>query len=321
MIQEKKMAYTNPVEGITNIGDPFVLKDEDSDKYYMYATSAASIGFRVWESDNMVDWEEEGLAFDSTEQEKQWATGDFWAPEVIKHGDQYMMTYSARNKDGSLRIAVASSSDPLGPFTDMNADIIQEQGSYIDGHIFIDDGIPYLYYVKDCSENIIDGNHVSQIFVQEMTEDLTALKGDPQLLLQPDQEWEGLQDDYQWNEGPFVLKEEDKYYLMYSSNYFASADYAVGYAVADNPRGPFKKAEENPVLAKDLENGISGPGHNSVTIGPDGETLYAVYHTHTYPEAPSGDRRMSIDKLHFEDGKLIIEGPSYKEQKISLGRE
>jgi beta-xylosidase len=311
----KTITYMNPVGGMTNIGDPFVLKD--GDRYYMYATSAPLIGFRAWQSDNLVDWENRGLVYDSNVQSTQWATGDFWAPEVVKHNNRFYMTYSARNKEGHLQISVAVSKNPLGPFKDVSTEIIKQEGSYIDGHIFIeDDGTPYFYYVKDCSENIIDDNHVSQILAQKMDSDLTSLIGEPQLLLQPDQEWEGLNGDYQWNEGPFVLKHEDKYYLMYSSNYFASEDYGVGYAVADNPLGPFKKAEENPILSKDLENGISGPGHNSVTKGLDNKTLYAVYHTHTVLVVPSGDRQMNIDRLYFEGGKLKVEGPSFTEQKM-----
>ncbi|OCA88316.1 glycoside hydrolase [Bacillus sp. FJAT-27225] len=294
---------------------------KDGDMYYMYATSAATIGFRVWQSENLVDWEEKGMAYDIAEQSDEWATGDFWAPEVIKHKGQFYMTYSARNQEGSLQISIATSKDPLGPFKDVSTEIVKEEGSYIDGHIFFDDGKPYFYYVKDCSENIIDGYHVSQILVQEMNEELTALTGEPTLLLEPDQEWEGLGGDYQWNEGPFVLKNNGKYYLMYSSNYYASSEYGVGYAVSDSPTGPFVKAEENPILAKDLDNGISGPGHNSVTVGPDGKTLYTVYHTHTYPESPSGDRQMNMDRLYFEDGKLKIDGPTHTEQKIDLGGE
>lgn len=316
--QNEAVAYTNPVGDMTNIGDPFVLKDKD--KYYMYATSAATIGFRAWESNNLVDWEEKGLVYEHENQPDQWATGDFWAPEVIKHNERYYMSYSARNQEGHLQISIAVSDEPLGPYQDISTEIIKEEGSYIDGHIFIeDDGTPYLYYVKDCSENIIDGYHVSQIFVQEMSGDLSGLIGKPKLLLEPDQAWEGLGGDYQWNEGPFVLKKDKKYYLMYSSNYYASEDYGVGYAVSESPMGPFKKAGENPVLTKDLERGISGPGHNSVTTGLDGQTLYAVYHTHTFPEAPSGDRQMNIDKILFKDGKLVIDGPTNTEQKINTG--
>ncbi len=317
MQKGKSIAYKNPVGGITNIGDPFVLKDGNT--YYMYATSAATIGFRVWQSGDLVDWEEKGLAYDRTQQSSEWATGDFWAPEVVKHNGKFYMVYSARDNNGHLQISIATSQNPLGPFKDISTQIIKQEGSYIDGDIFIDDdGTPYLYYVKDNSENIINNIHVSQIYVQKMSRDLTKVLGKPKLLLQPDQKWEGLTGDFQWNEGPFLLKYDKKYYLMYSANYYASSDYAVGYAVSDRPMGPFKKAKENPILAKDIKHGISGPGHNSVTVGPDGKTLYIVYHTHTDPQAPSGDRQLNIDRLYFEDGKLKVDGPSYNERKINL---
>lgn len=313
----KTISYVNPVGGITNIGDPFVMKDGGD--YYLYATSDSSFGFKVWQSLNLTEWQEKGHAYYSSDQKKPWGTGDFWAPEVVKHDGQYVMVYSARNIEGHLQISIAKSVSPLGPFQDVSTQIIKQEGSYIDGDIFIDeDGTPYLYYVKDCSENIIDGQHVSQIYVQKMNDDLTEVLGEPKLLLTPDQDWEGLGGDYQWNEGPFLLKHQGKYYMMYSANYYADANYSIGYAVSDHPMGPFEKSLDNPVLSKDLTHGISGPGHNSVTLGPDGKTLYMVYHTHTDPKTPSGDRQVNIDRLYFDGGKLRVDGPTYTEQQIRV---
>lgn len=307
-VTAEEIYYNNPIGNMTDIGDPYILKDDG--KYYMYATSAPGVGFLVWESDNLVDWEEYGLAYDHMHSDL-WATGDFWAPEVIKHGDTYYMSYSARNQEDSLRIAIATSDSPTGPFVDANPDLIADEGSYIDGHFFIDDdGTPYFYYVKDNYENIVDGKHVSHIYVQEMANDLLSLVGEPQFLLEPDHEWEDPNGDYQWNEGPFVIKHEDRYYLMYSANFFAGPNYAVGYAVSDNPMGPFEKSDTNPILTSDLSKGISGPGHNSVTKGLDDETLYIVYHIHTDPNNPSGNRRPAIDRLYFEDGELKVDGPT-----------
>ncbi|MBS4195578.1 glycoside hydrolase family 43 protein [Lederbergia citri] len=317
MKEQLVISYQNPVGGMTEIGDPFVLKTNDL--YYMFATSEPSRGFKVWKSKNLVDWDDEGLAYDHEMQPEEWATGDFWAPEVIYHRNKYFMTYSARDRQGHLKIAIAASESPSGPFIDICKDIVRQEGSYIDGHIFKeDDGTLFFYYVKDCSENIINGKHVSQIFVQPLNDDLTQLVGEPQLLLEPDSEWEGLDADFQWNEGPFVIKHQEKYYLMYSANFFGSADYSVGYAIAEHPMGHFIKAEENPILVKDLEKGISGPGHNSVTTSLSGNDMYIVYHTHTFPDNPSGNRQMNIDRLYVEDGKLKVDGPTANKQYIFL---
>lgn len=314
-LMNRRVEYQNPIGDMVDIGDPFVLKHDDV--YYMYATSIPGSGFLVWQSENLVDWDSGSIAYAHNQQDERWATGDFWAPEVVYHNDLFYMVYSARDQSGSLTTTIATSEHPTGPFKDQTIGIVERVGSFIDGHIFIDeDGTPYLYYVEDNYENIIDGNHVSHIYVQEMSEDLLTVQGEPQFLLEPDQEWENPNAEYQWNEGPFIVKQDNLYYLMYSANLFASEDYAIGYAVSDNPLGPFEKSDANPILSKDMENGISGPGHNSVTVGLDNETLYAVYHIHTDPENPSGDRRPAIDRLYFEDGEMKIEGPTSDEQEL-----
>lgn len=317
MNQSSGVFYTNPIGDMVDIGDPFVLKDDDG-KYYMYATSIPAYGFHVWESDNLVDWSEPKVAFDSLQQPEPWASRDFWAPEVFKHNDTYYMTYSARNRQDSLRIAIATSSSPTGPFIDQNTDVINEEGSYIDGHIFMDDdGQAYLYYSKDNYENIIDGNNVSQIYGQRLSDDLLSVEGDPVLLTTPEQYWEDPNGDFQWNEGAFVLKHEGLYYLMYSSGFFGNSSYSVGYGTSEEPLGEFTKYENNPILRSDVANGISGPGHNSVTVGLDDETMYIVYHIHTYPDNPSGDRRPAMDVLYFDDdGILTVDGPTYTEQEV-----
>ena len=37
---------------------------------------------------------------------------------------------------------------------------------------------------------------------------------------------------------------------MYSANFYASEDYALGYAVSESPMGPFVKSETNPILSR-----------------------------------------------------------------------
>jgi GH43 family beta-xylosidase len=188
----------------------------------------------------------------------------------------------------------------------------------IDGHVFFDeDGRKYFYYARDCSENIVDGRHESHLYVTELDDDLISLKNDPVLITKPEQAWElHSGPEWLWNEGPFVLKYDRKYYLMYSANFYKGRDYSVGYAVAEHPLGPFIKATHNPILFSP-NDAISGPGHNSVTTSPNGQELFIVYHIHTDPKNASRNRQVCIDRMGFrEDGSLYVLGPTNTPQKI-----
>ena len=309
------LIYQNPLP-IKNIGDPFVLRVPDG-TYYCYATSATD-GFKAWTSPDLVHWTNTGYIYQR--RDDSWGTSDFWAPEVVHYEGKYFLHYSARwGENQSLRIGVATSNSPGGPFVDVfNQPMFDFGYAAIDGHVFFDeDGSKYLYYSRDCSENVVDGRHESHLYVAELNDDLTSLKREPLLITKPEQDWEKRSGpEWLWNEGPFVLKHNSRYYLMYSANFFASREYSVGYAVAESPMGPFVKAAHNPILF--APNGeISGPGHNSVTTSPDGRELFIVYHIHTDPQSPGGDRQVCIDRIGFrEDGSLYVTGPTYTPQPI-----
>lgn len=312
--------YQNPLP-IKNIGDPFVLRSPDA-TYYCYATSAPD-GFKAWSSTDLVNWKVIDYVY--KRQKNAWGESDFWAPEVVLYNGTYYMHYSARwARNQSLRIGVATSASPEGPFLDVFDHPMFDFGyAAIDGHILFDEsGRIYLYYSRDCSENIVDGKHESHLYVVELNDDLISLKGEPILIARPEQDWElRLGPQWFWNEGPFVLTHQGRYYMMYSANFYASRDYSVGYAVAESPTGPFIKATHNPVLFS-IDAEISGPGHNSVTMSPDGSELFIIYHVHTDPEKPSGDRQVCIDRMGFrEDGSLYVNGPTHTPQAIPSSQE
>lgn len=199
--------------------------------------------------------------------------------------------------------------------------------SCIDGHIFINrDGTPYVFFArvrvigkpwKRPSEGYIYG----MIYGGALTADLTALAGEPILCLQADQPWEEPASMHtRCNEGPFVLRRGGTYYMTYSANHYANPDYGIGYATAPSPLGPWTKSPDNPLAAKDIARGISGPGHNSITVSPDGRELLLVYHTHADPDRPSGDRTVNIDRLVFdEQGRLRLIGPTRSPQPMPSG--
>ena len=295
----------NPRE-VRNIGDPFILQDHG---YHLFATGEAA-GFLTWRSEDLSHFERSRAL-----KKVNWASKDYWAPEVYAWQGKYVMLFTARwQEKASLRIGIASSDAPEGPYEDpLDAPLFDFGYAAIDATLFTDEaGTPYLIYSKDCSENIFQGRHESHLYGVQMTNDLLHTVGQPVLLTQPDQPWETLSGDYRWNEGPSVIRHDGKYYLFYSANYYASREYAVGVAVADAPLGPYRKQENNPVLrwVGSEENVlVSGPGHNSFfTVGDE---LFSAYHTHTFPDRPSGNRRLNIDRAGFhDDGTAYINGPT-----------
>ena len=303
--------FANPIDVL--VADPFVYHENDT--YYLYGTSAPD-GFRVYTSKDLVNWRYRGFAYRTSK--ASWPDSAFWAPEVYKKGDEYFMFYCARglNKkaDGyTMRICVAKSKSPLGPFKDVKSPAFVLDKAVIDPNVFVDDdGTAYLFYVLDCSENSI-----SEIWVGKLNDKWTDFDGKPVKCFGPSQLWEGEI----WNEAPFALKHGKFYYLMYSANYFASPNYSVGYAVATNIFGPWKKYEKNPILK--LTEKVWGPGHHCVTKSPDGKETFIVYHTQqTYG---SGARQVAIDRLVFEKSKnreadiIKIFGPTVEPQKYPSG--
>jgi GH43 family beta-xylosidase len=310
--KEKKF-YTNPVSNITGIGDPFVFQFDGV--YYMYCTSENSLmeGFYVWTSTDLVNWEKRGLAL-SNKTSGVFGIDRFWAPEVVRYKGKFYMTYSAGDSDGVLKLCLAVSDNPLGPFENYQSSWYVHPLSHIDATILIDDDRAFVYFVRDCSTNIVNDRQTSQIFVARLSGDLKTFASEPKLVITPDQPWEDINETRLWNEGPFVFKHNGKYYMTYSANGFNTNEYCVGYATADNPLGPWTKAGENPILKANMGIGVSGPGHNSFAYSPDGIELFIIYHTHTFPYKPSGNRTMYIDRVYFKDGKMIVDGPTKSPQ-------
>lgn len=331
----------NPLD--VPFGDPYVLYDKASDKYYMYGTGGVDNGFMVYSSNDLKDWKKEGTAY-SNDQENAWGTKDFWAPEVYAHKGKYYMFYSSHWKDNpnneleNYRIGVAEADSPLGPFIDRSSGPIFDPGyPIIDANLyFADNGKIYLYYSRCCYKHAVDSEisawakekgmydeiEESWIYGVELASDFSRVIGEPVLLLRPpvslddkQSEWESRsvtsgEVNRRWSEGSYLFKEGDTYYMMYSANYFGGENYAVGYATATHPLGPFEKSANNPILQKNTQDGgiVTGTGHNSLVKDRNGAT-WCVYHGRTNK---TGDQRLAfIDRITLdESGNLKVEGPT-----------
>lgn len=308
----KDLGYINK-EKISNIGDPYLVTENG--KYYVTATCDGK-GYDIYSSEDLVNWTKEGRIFTSSSTEG-WVRSSLWQPQIVIGDDgNYYLYYCGNNDGNSLRIGVAVADSITGPYKDaLDHPLLPYNVATIDPNLYKDDdGRMYLYFSRDCSENIVDGHHTSQLYCIEM-ETYTSIKDDmdPVLLVTPEQDWELASGDYRWNEGPDILKHDGKYYLFYSGGCYADSTYAIGYAVSDSPMGPFVKYENNPVISS--TDSVSGPGNNSFFVTLDGKELYTCYHTHTIKSIGGGDRKVTIDRCGFrQDGSFYINGPTTTNQ-------
>ena len=132
-------------------GDPAVLKTDAG--YVLIATSNdAPDAFPMLRSDDLIDWTVDGFAFPERHN-PEWTlagikVGDFWAPEIARVGEEYWLTYTARNRDHILSIGLAKSDSPTGPWRDTGRPLIT--GGAIDAHLFVEpDGTPTLFWKED----------------------------------------------------------------------------------------------------------------------------------------------------------------------------
>ena len=117
-----------------------------------------------------------------------------------------------------------------------------------------------------------------------------------------------------------VFKNNGHYYMTFSCNHFTDPNYGVGYASAKTPLGMWTKSKDNPILSRNIEIGVSGPGHNCITKSPDGKEYFIVYHSHADSRNPSGRRLLNIDRMIFEEnGKLKVIGPTRSPQPVPSG--
>jgi len=273
------------------LADPFVY--EEGGVFYIYGTSSAD-GIVVFKSTDLKHWEgpcgnaEGGLALHKSE---AWGGYYFWAPEVYKLGDRYAMMYSAEE-----HLCVAYADSPLGPFRQEDGPGAYNPGRKgIDGHVFTDgDGSKYLYWVR------WDRGFGNEIWCTRISDDLKTLQGDMVHCIQTiPNTWEQMQDNCKVAEGPFIVKHNGLYYLSFSCNGYTDQDYAVGYAVSDNPFGPWKRYEGNPILRR--KDGEVGTGHHMFLTTSDGRN-YIVYHVHS-SHSQVGPRRTSIAPYKFVSKK------------------
>ena len=315
--------YSNPVWP-EYMADPFVLKT--GEVYYAYGTGPAAgdgMQFPVLRSLDLANWEYAGHALRPLTNPRAYT---YWAPEVAEHNGRFYLYYSASTSesDEHHRLRVAISDRPVGPFIDSGRELMPGIGFSIDASPFQDPqtGKWYLFFAMDYTD---DSPHGTGLAVVPLTDDLAHVAGEPKVAVRASCDWQVYERNRNYKgrvweawhcvEGPFCVHNDGRYYCLYSGGAWYTSDYGVGYAVADHPMGPYKdeRARHGPTVLRGIPDMVVGPGHNSVVEGPDGRTLYMVYHAWDKNHTA---RRMCIDPLVFTTEGPKCLGPSVERRPV-----
>ncbi|WP_291857802.1 family 43 glycosylhydrolase [Marinilabilia sp.] len=268
--------------------DPCIVKEGDT--FYIYATIDPWGGeeLAVFSTTDFSHFTRHHLSWPTKQQCTSASSNNsmVWAPSVRKAPNgKYYMYVSVGSE-----IWVGISDSPLGPWENGKSDNtpLIAAGDFpkvhnIDADCFIDDdGQAYLYWGS--------GFHwVNGICMAvKLYPDMVSFSGEP-LDVTPDH----------YFEAPNMIKRFGKYYLMFSDGKAIDATYKIGYAVGDNPLGPFYDGASSPILETTADSITVGPGHHAV-FSENGQD-YLLYHRIFPQEEKYVLRQLCIDSLNFDE--------------------
>jgi GH43 family beta-xylosidase len=313
----KKTEYNQPL--LEKRADPYVYKHTDG--YYYFTASVPEYDRIILKKSKTI----QGLA--NADETVIWRKHDsgimshnIWAPEIhYLHGAWYIYFAASRSdRVWHIRpyVLECKDADPLtgewnelGKMQAADSDEFSFRAFSLDGTVF--ENNDKYYYIW--AEKVGVGKMISNLYIAEL-DTPWKLKTVQVLLTTPDYDWERI--GYWVNEGPSVIKHEDKIFLTYSAS-ATGACYCVGLLYADNesdlldPKSWSKS--RTPVLETDAEKGIFGPGHNSFTTSEDGRNDIMIYHARQYDEIVGDSlfdpnrHTMLLEVKWSEDGMPIFE--------------
>jgi GH43 family beta-xylosidase len=299
------------------IRDPFVLKDDASKKYYLYAQKGNRMnreewdtipGVEVYESTDLKTWYGPAEVFSFPE--GFWADYQVWAPEVHFYQDKYYLfatfsshdTLEERSTVGhalprrGTQVLVAD--EPGGPFEPFdNKPHTPWDWSSLDGTLWVEDGIPYMVFCHEWTQ-IRNGS----MELVRLAEDLSRPVNDPVTLFHAgDAQWvRGLAGDGKVTDGCFIYETKGGQLIMIWSS-FGVNQYAIGQAISGNGKiaGPW------------IQSGLlfyEDGGHGMIFESFEGELLLVLHQPNTSP-----DERARFYKLKEIDNRLVL-GEKYFQQ-------
>lgn len=269
----------------------FVDHDEDDAIYFKMKD------WLLFSTEDMVNWTYLGAPV-STETFSWAAQGDrAWAAQAVERNDKWYWYLCCNTADGKDALAVAVADNPQGPWKDALGKPLATGFGFIDPTIFIDDdNTPYLFW----------GN--KGFWYGKLNEDMISFADGYQEVpghtnpdsfgaLQSKMDWSIGKERMmtQYEEGPWVTKQNGMYYAVYPAG--GVPEY-MAYSTAPTVNGPWTFRGR---IMDEAQNSFTIHGGNITFKGQN----YMFYHNGILPNGGGFRRSTAIEEFSFNaDGSI-----------------
>lgn len=278
--------YPNPF--IPQRADPYIVKGYDG-FYYFTASYPAYLNADSGYDRIILRRSETVMGLRTAEEKAIWIAHEkgnmakhIWAPEMHFIGGKWYILFTAGDSDNKWNIRpyvlMCTGLDPIN-------DLWEEKGrmkpSENDNFSFTDFSLDMTYFENNGKHFVIWAQKApdSSLFMAEINPDEPwKLISPPILLTKPEYDWEKVR--HAVNEGPSVLKTDEKIFVFFSAS-GTGEEYCMGMLFADKDAdlmniSSWKKLSAPVLETKNLVD-EAGPGHNSFVIDENGKLLL-IYH-------------------------------------------
>ena len=211
----------------------------------------------------------------------------------------YFAADNGSNNNHRIYVLENSSTDPLKGKWILKGKVADASDKWaIDASVFENKGIFYIIWAGWEG----DENGQQNIYIARLKNPWT-ISSERVKISTPTFDWEKYGDLHDAsnpphvnvNEGPEILKHNDKIFLVYSASGCWTDYYALGMLTTSansnllDPKSWTKSAQ--PVLKQSPENEVYAPGHNAFFKSPDGKEDWIIYHANSRPGLGCGKQR------------------------------
>ena len=288
--------FTNPL--LPSGADPWSIY---KDGYYYY-TNTLGNRIDIWKTKNLADLKTAERKTIWTPPANTLYSKEIWAPEIHFLQGKWYVYFAAddgKNDNHRLYVLENASPDPLEGTWTFKGKISDPSDKWaIDGSVFEHNG--QLYMTWSGWEG--DTNGRQDLYIAKLKNPWT-IEEKRVMISHPEHDWERHGDlnnlnnppHVDVNEGPQLLKNKDRLYIIYSASGCWTDFYALGMLTASAnsnllDAASWKKSPQ-PVFKESSEKKVYAPGHNSFFKSPDGKEDWILYHANSEPGQGCGKNR------------------------------